>query len=91
MQRRESSGREHGSAQRKRERENGVLPLDHLESYAQIVQDRHEVIVMQERQVSGLGFGPETYEASCKLAPNNSHCHPERSEETALSLSKGPM
>jgi len=47
MNRGESPGREHGSAQRKRERKNRVLPLDHLQRHAQIVQDRHGSIVMQ--------------------------------------------
>ena len=40
-------GGEHGSAKSERESEDGVLPLDHLESDAEAVEDRHGKIVKQ--------------------------------------------
>ena len=45
-----TAGSEHRSTQRKRKREDGVLPLDHLQRDAQVVQHRHESIVMQRRR-----------------------------------------
>lgn len=38
---------QHRAAQRKRQREDGVLPFDHLQRYAQAAKDGHESIVMQ--------------------------------------------
>jgi len=40
-------GRQHGSTERKREGENGVLPFDHLQGDPQVVEERHEKIVKQ--------------------------------------------
>jgi len=35
-------GSEHGSAESKGEREDGVLPLDHLERNAEVAEEGHE-------------------------------------------------
>jgi len=45
--RRQPSSGQHSSAQRKREREDRVLPLDHLERDLQISEKSHELIVKQ--------------------------------------------
>jgi len=37
----QSGGGEHGSAESERESEDGVLPLDHFEGDAQVVEDGH--------------------------------------------------
>src|SRR5271166_3310603 len=42
-----TGGGEHGSAEGKWESEDGVLPLDHLESDAEVVKDGHRKIVRQ--------------------------------------------
>lgn len=47
-----AGGGEHGSAEREGESEDRMLPLDHLESDAEIVEDGHRKIV---RQLSVLG------------------------------------
>src|SRR5579864_7668371 len=52
VDRRKSSRREHGAAQSKREGKDGVLPLDHLQRYAQVMQNGHGSIVKQ----MGLGL-----------------------------------
>jgi hypothetical protein len=39
--------RQHGATKRKWERENRVLPFDHLQGVTQIAQDRHSVILKQ--------------------------------------------
>ena len=36
-----AGGSEHGSAEREWKREDGVLPLDHFERYAEVAQDGH--------------------------------------------------
>src|SRR5450631_4859265 len=59
MHRRKSPSCEHRSAERKWEREDGVLPLDHLQRYAQIVQYGHGSIVMQGRSLRHRGSGCE--------------------------------
>jgi hypothetical protein len=46
-----AGGGEHGSAESERESEDGVLPLDHLEGDAEVVEDRHG------SRVSVLGSG----------------------------------
>ena len=38
----QTPARQHRPAERKRERENRVLPLDHFKGYAEIAQERHE-------------------------------------------------
>jgi len=43
----QSGGGEHGSAESERESEDGVLPLDHFEGDAQVVEDGHREIVKQ--------------------------------------------
>ena len=40
---------EHGSAERERESEDGVLPLDHLQGDAKVAEDGHREIVRQMR------------------------------------------
>ena len=50
-----AGGGEHGSAKREREREDGVLPLDHFQGDAQVAQDGHESIVMQVSGLSVIG------------------------------------
>jgi hypothetical protein len=52
-----SGGGEHGSAESEREREDGVLPLDHFEGDAEVVENGHGKIVEQEgsSQFSVLG------------------------------------
>ena len=47
MRGRKTSSSKHCSAEGKRERKDRVLPLDHLQRDAQIMQNRHESIVMQ--------------------------------------------
>ena len=42
-----AGGGEHGSAESEGESENGVLPLDHFEGDAQVVEDGHRKIVEQ--------------------------------------------
>lgn len=46
-----SLGCEHRPTQRERQRENGVFPLDHLQRGAEVVEERHEWILLQ---VSGV-------------------------------------
>ena len=45
--RRQTPSRQHGSAERKREREDRVLPLDHLQRDLQISEQAHSLIVKQ--------------------------------------------
>ena len=45
--RRQASGGQHGSAERKREREDRVFPLDHLQRDLQIAEKSHHAIVKQ--------------------------------------------
>ena len=55
---RKSSRRKHGAAESKRERKDGMLPLDHLQRYTQIMQNGHGSIVKQRglrSWVLGLG------------------------------------
>jgi len=42
-----AGGGEHGSAESERESEDGVLPLDHLQGGAEVVEDGHRRIVRQ--------------------------------------------
>src|SRR5579859_4762183 len=42
MQARNSARSQHSATEREGERENGVLPLDHLQRSAQVVQNGHE-------------------------------------------------
>jgi hypothetical protein len=53
MPRRHAPRRQHRPAERKRERKNRVLPLDHLQSDLQIVQPAHSLIVKQWLVISG--------------------------------------
>jgi hypothetical protein len=46
-----AGGSQHGSAEGKRESEDGVLPFDHFESDAEVVKDGHRKIV---RHAAGL-------------------------------------
>ena len=41
-------GRQHGTAESKRQSKNRVLPLDHLQSGNQILQERHDRIVKEK-------------------------------------------
>src|SRR5229473_1261933 len=47
-----AGGGEHGSAESEGESEDGVLPLDHFKSDAEIVQEGHEEIVEQKAVLS---------------------------------------
>jgi hypothetical protein len=47
-----AGGGEHGSAESEGESEDGVLPLDHFESHAEVAKERHGTIV---EQVSVVG------------------------------------
>ena len=47
----ETAGSEDSPAQSEREREDGMLPLDHLQRDAEAAEDRHQEIVKQ-----GAGF-----------------------------------
>ncbi len=51
--RRHTSGGQHGSAERKREREDRVLPFDHLQRDLEISEDSHTLIVEQRPARSG--------------------------------------
>ena len=51
---RQAIRRQQGAAQRERESKDRVLPLDHLQSYAQIPQDRHSLSCSSGE--FGLGF-----------------------------------
>ena len=42
-----AGGGQHGSAESERESEDGVLPLDHFQRYAEVVEDGHGKIVKQ--------------------------------------------
>ena len=53
-------GGEHGSAESERESEDGVLPLDHFEGDAEVVEDGHGKIVKQDScrlRIAGVESG----------------------------------
>ena len=55
-----AGGGEHGSAQSEGESEDRVLPLDHFEGYAEVVENGHRKIVEHQNLVlwaSGFGLG----------------------------------
>jgi len=54
VRRRNSSGGEHRAAEREREREDRVLPLDHFKRQPEIVQDSHASIVKQDSRESAV-------------------------------------
>jgi len=47
-----AGGGEHGSAESERESEDGMLPLDHFEGDAEVVEDGHGKIVEQAAVLS---------------------------------------
>src|SRR5208282_5202694 len=72
--RRQTSSRQHGSAEREWEREDRVLPLDHLQRDLKISEQAHEPIVKQSCS-AGVPAGPLTDhpfspggEARCSIA-----------------------
>ena len=50
----QASSGEHSARERKREREDGMLPFDHLERDAQVVEQEHGKDSSSRRPVSGL-------------------------------------
>ena len=49
-----SGGGEHGSAEGEGERENGVLPFDHFERDAEVVEDWHGIGPSLRRKLSAI-------------------------------------
>jgi hypothetical protein len=71
----QASGGEHCAAKGKRECENGVLPLDHLQRRAEIVEERHELILAAAPvrivyAISRSGFWLQRY-CACTTRPHN--------------------
>ena len=51
-----TGGGKHGPAEREGESEDGVLPLDHFERDAEIVEEGHETIVRHKSGECSTGF-----------------------------------
>ena len=59
MRRWDTPGRQHRPAKRKRQGENRVLPLDHLQRDAQVVENRHDSIVIDPKPgIARVAPGP---------------------------------